>query len=938
MKIKHPDDKIQFLAGGGKMGELTRAKDWNKTSLGNPEFWPQSLRTTLSILLKSKFPMFLWWGPELICFYNDAYRPSLGQNGKHPSILGMKAEEAWAETWHVIKPLIDQVLAGGDATWSEDQLIPIYRNGKMEDVYWTFSYSPVQDESGKVAGVLVTCNETTDKVNTFKSLQESEKRFRTMADNIPHLAWMANADGWIYWYNNKWYEYTGTSPAQMEGWGWQSVHDPEELPRVLDKWKGSIVSGQPFEMVFPLKGSDGKFRQFLTRVLPVKNSDGKIDQWFGSNTDISEQKNAEQALKESEERFRTMAENSEVLIAVGDETSNVTYLNKAWVDLTGRAMEDLINFGWTDLLHPDDRQAYIDIYLSAFEKRAPFTGEFRIIDKEGGFRWLFTKAPPRFRPDGSFAGYISSAVDITELKKTEEDLKAQQRVLEESESKLNLIINASELGTWEINVKTKEIIYSDRFLEITGHKYRVKLTLDDTVKLIHPNDLIIREEAFKKAFKTGVLHFTGRIVWSDHSIHWIESKGKVFYDEQDNPFTIIGTIADITDERRQQQILFESEQKFRLLADSMPQHIWTSDTEGNLNYYNQSVYDYSGLTRQQIDKDGWMQIVHPDDREENIKQWINSITTGKDFLFEHRFRKYTGEYRWQLSRALPQKDENGKIQMWVGTSTDIQEQKTFANELERQVRERTKELEQKNIDLEKMNKELKSFAYISSHDLQEPLRKIQTFATRIVEKEYQNLSDNGKEYFKRMQNAAIRMQTLIDDLLAYSRTNTAERKYEKTDLNKIVEEVKADLKEELQQKQATLEATEICEVNIIPFQFRQLLHNLVSNSLKFSKPDQAPHIKIKSEIVNGTKFKNDKLSDKTTYCHISISDNGIGFEQQYSEKIFELFQRLHGKSQYNGTGIGLAIVKKIVENHNGVITAKAEINKGATFDIYIPTT
>ena len=830
------------------------------------------------------------------------------------------------------------MLAGGDATWSEDQLIPIYRNGKMEDVYWTFSYSPVQDESGKVAGVLVTCNETTDKVNTFKSLQESEKRFRTMADNIPHLAWMANADGWIYWYNNKWYEYTGTSPAQMEGWGWQSVHDPEELPRVLEKWKGSIVSGQPFEMVFPLKGSDGKFRQFLTRVLPVKNSDGKIDQWFGSNTDISEQKNAEQALKESEERFRTMAENSEVLIAVGDETSNVTYLNKAWVDLTGRAMEDLINFGWTDLLHPDDRQAYIDIYLSAFEKRAPFTGEFRIIDKEGGFRWLFTKAPPRFRPDGSFAGYISSAVDITELKKTEEDLKAQQRVLEESESKLNLIINASELGTWEINVKTKEIIYSDRFLEITGHKYRVKLTLDDTVKLIHPNDLIIREEAFKKAFKTGVFHFTGRIVWSDQSIHWIESKGKVFYDEQDNPSTIIGTIADITDNRRQQQILFESEQKFRLLADSMPQHIWTSDTEGNLNYYNQSVYDYSGLTRQQIDKDGWMQIVHPDDREENIKQWINSITTGKDFLFEHRFRKYTGEYRWQLSRALPQKDENGKIQMWVGTSTDIQEQKTFANELERQVRERTKELEQKNIDLEKMNKELKSFAYISSHDLQEPLRKIQTFATRIVEKEYQNLSDNGKEYFKRMQNAAIRMQTLIDDLLAYSRTNTAERKYEKTDLNKIVEEVKADLKEELQQKQATLEATEICEVNIIPFQFRQLLHNLVSNSLKFSKPDQAPHIKIKSEIVNGTKFKNDKLSDKTTYCHISISDNGIGFEQQYSEKIFELFQRLHGKSQYNGTGIGLAIVKKIVENHNGVITAKAEINKGATFDIYIPTT
>ena len=162
---------IQFLAGGGTMGKLIREKDWSQSPLGNPETWPQSLRTTLNILLNSKFPMFLFWGPELICFYNDAYRPSLGNEGKHPTILGGRGEDFWKEIWKDIKPIIDNVLEKGEASWNEDMLLPIYRNGKMEDVYWTFSYSPIYDEIVKPAGVFVACNETTDKNLKNFSLQ-----------------------------------------------------------------------------------------------------------------------------------------------------------------------------------------------------------------------------------------------------------------------------------------------------------------------------------------------------------------------------------------------------------------------------------------------------------------------------------------------------------------------------------------------------------------------------------------------------------------------------------------------------------------------------------------------------------------------------------------------------------------------------------------------
>ena len=180
------------------------------------------------------------------------------------------------------------------------------------------------------------------------------------------------------------------------------------------------------------------------------------------------------------------------------------------------------------------------------------------------------------------------------------------------------------------------------------------------------------------------------------------------------------------------------------------------------------------------------------------------------------------------------------------------------------------------------------------------------------------------------------MQLLIDDLLAFSRIATTELKFEKTELSIILEEVKEDLKDTILEKNATIEALELCAANIIPFQFRQLMYNLISNSIKFSQPEIPLITTIKSSIVKGSKLNIEKISPEKNYCHIIITDNGIGFEPHFSERIFGVFQKLHGKDIYAGTGIGLAIVKKIVENHNGIITATGELNHGATFDIYIP--
>ncbi len=406
---------------------------------------------------------------------------------------------------------------------------------------------------------------------------------------------------------------------------------------------------------------------------------------------------------------------------------------------------------------------------------------------------------------------------------------------------------------------------------------------------------------------------------------------------------ILLAISDITDKRRAESELMISEERFRYVANFMPQKVWTADAVGNVDYFNQAWLTYTGLAFDELKGWGWEKVIHPDDWDESKRRWQHSIDTGNDFELEHRFRNAAGDYKWHLSRGLAYKDERGEITMWVGTNTEIQEQRKQKEELEAAVAKRTHELrdanrmlEEKNEALLNMNRELESFTYVSSHDLQEPLRKIQTLSSRILEKDGQNLTELGRDHFARMQSAAERMQQLIQDLLVFSRVTTGERTYEKTDLDKIIGELLVDFDETIQEKQAIIDIIGVGSATVVAFQFRQLLMNLIGNALKFSAPGRPPHIRISCSLVDSNEQISNNLSADKTYYHFIFADNGIGFDSQYSERIFGVFQRLHSRAQYAGTGIGLAIVKKIVDNHNGFITATGNLNQGAQFDIYIP--
>jgi light-regulated signal transduction histidine kinase (bacteriophytochrome) len=245
------------------------------------------------------------------------------------------------------------------------------------------------------------------------------------------------------------------------------------------------------------------------------------------------------------------------------------------------------------------------------------------------------------------------------------------------------------------------------------------------------------------------------------------------------------------------------------------------------------------------------------------------------------------------------------------------------------------EKEKRAHELSVANQDLISFTYVSSHDLQEPLRKIQNYVGRILQEEEKNLSETGKGYFRRITDISQRMQDLIEDLLTYSRTKSTEHEYLDTDLNILVSDVLADFEEVIKSKKAKINVSSLGTIKIIPFQIRQLFLNVIGNSFKFSKELIPPEIFISAKSALGSELNFGKLQQDKIYLHIIISDNGIGFDSQYKERIFEVFQRLHSFEEYHGTGIGLAICKRIAENHQGFIMADGKINVGSQIDIYL---
>ena len=713
----------------------------------------------------------------------------------------------------------------------------------------------------------------------------------------------------------------------------------EALPELQDQHvdellNGVIHSGQPFI------GNELQFSLYRNNVLQpgyfnfiIKSLEDELDPSPGLMiicSEVTEQVVSKDAAMENQRKLNIAIESAKLgTYEFNPKTGAINYSDR-YVAIFGFSPdehplhEDLVR-----CLHPDDMHIREEAHKTSLQT-GNLSYQIRIVWKDQSIHWIQASGKVFFDKQGAAEKIMGTIMDITESKTAEEKIR-------QSNERLEIAMKAGHLGSYELNYETGEVSFDDICKLHFDFPLDKHVTMDDIRHATHPDDrmeLQLKMQHIRN--NTGNYSAEYRIITKDNEVRWISTSGKGIYHKDGTLIKLIGVAENITARKHNEEELSLSLSKFRLLADSMPQFVWTSDPEGNLNYFNQSVFDYTGLTPKQVHEEGWLQIVHPEDREVNIEKWMHSIRTGEDFLYEHRFIKNTGEYRWQLSRAIPQRNKNGEIQMWVGTSTDIQDQKTMAQYLEGLIIERTKELKNANQELENMNQELRSFTYISSHDLQEPLRKIQTFISRIQETDSHTISAEGAIYFERIRQSAHKMKTLINDLLTYSRTNVSDKIFEKTNLNILLQEIKTEFTDSLKEKQGVLEIANLPDVQGIPFQLRQLFINLISNSIKFSKPDLPPFIKISASLLMGKDIGNPNAHENELYHQIAISDNGIGFNPEYKSKIFEVFQRLHAKTEFDGTGIGLSICNKIAQNHHGFITANGEPNKGAVFTFYLP--
>lgn len=889
------------LPADSEMGNLFRKKDWSTTPLGHPDQWPQSLKITLNILFNSKFPMFLFWGPQLTCFYNDAYRPSLGREGKHPMMLGMDGERAWPEIWHIIKPLIDKVINEKESVWFEDRLVPIYRNGSIEDVYWTFSYSPVFGASETVDGVLVTCTETTEKLAIQKKLEAAEQTaFNLIAQTPIPMVFFRGPEHIITIVNSAMLKRWNKTKEELTGKRFIDVFPQmksERIPALLDEVYKTGKVYRETESVSYVTDKNGQRTFYVDfEYSPLLDADGTISGIIAMVNDVTDKVEARKKIEESEQRFRNTVKQAPVGITIlRGKDFIVDMANDAYLQLVDKKEADFIGKPLFGVL-PEVKEPVQPLLLNVLETGTPHHGaEFPVtLNRYGGpetcyFDFLYH---PLKDHDGRITGIIVTTIEVSSQVqarlKTEESALFNRTVLESSPDSIKLLDTDGKITFINVNgVKVLGGNNSDFFIgrrweTMWGDEYQALITAT-LAKALAGQSTQFRAPAAK---------LKGVTRWWDVTVTPITDANK-------KVISILASSRDVTDEMAYARDITESEQRFRLLANSMPQHVWTADPQGNLNYYNQSVFDYTGLTKEQILKDGWLQIVHPDDREQNATEWMEAVTTGNDFFFEHRFRRHTGEYRWQLSRAIPQRDASGKIHMWVGTSTDIQE---------------IKELEdQKDL-----------FIGMASHELKTPLTVIKGYVQVLLEEQ-----EPGKDMFRRslavIDKQVVILTNLISDLLDLSKIKSDSLSFNKETfpLSEVISEITGQVGNIYPEHTIVVQGNSDARVLADRNRIGQVLINFLTNAVKYAPA--AKEIQVWSEADNDSVI-------------VYVKDFGIGIKPADQMKVFDRFYRVEGKNEtkFAGFGIGLFIASEIIRRHDGEIGVTSKLGEGSVFYFSLP--
>lgn len=822
--------------------------------------------------------------------------------------------------------LLDEVRTSGEPFYAYEFPITLRRNGKPEILYFDFVYKPLyEDGAQKASGIVSVGHDVTAQVLARRKEEESERKYRTLFESM-NQGFCVIEILFDAVHKPVDYRFLEVNPVFESQTGLKDAVGKrvlELVPHIESQFimlYGNVaLTGKPIRFIEESKAMQ---RWFEVNAFPTGEAQShKVAILF---TDVTERKKAEALLHQSKERLQKVLSIETVGVIYFDLDGSISDSNTAFQRMSGYGAADFRNgkVRWDKMTPPEFMEVTLKSRQEYIERGQNTPYEKQYIRPDGSRWW------------GLFAGkqlsereYVEFVVDITASKNA-------AYALQESESNLRNMIVQSPVAMCIIN--------GPRFIVDVANSRMFELWGKGPEQLLHKPIFEGLPEAGDQGLEQLLqqVYNTGETVASNERPVSLPRNGTlqtaylnfVYQPLKSGDGSISGIMAvavDVTDQVTARLKLEDSNKELQFAMNAMPQMVWVTKPDGFHDFFNNQWYAYTGLTYEETKGTGWNKVVHPEDQQRAWEVWRRSLQTGDPYEIEYRMKRYDGNYYWFLGRALPLKDERGAILKWFGTCTNIDDQKKTEEVLEQRVKERTRELERRNMELEQ-------FAHVSHHDLQEPLRKILMFTDMVKADSYDKLSEAAQIRLDKVSGAARRMSIALKDVLNFASLNKEEQA-ELTDLDDVLATVQMDLELVISEKDARIHSDALPTIKAIPQQMHQLLYNLLNNGLKFSKPGVQPVVKVSCRNVEQVEMINHpELDQHNKYYQIAVEDNGIGFEQAAADKIFGMFQRLHSKEAYAGTGIGLALCRKVVLNHGGKIWAESKMGDGATFHVLLP--
>ena len=776
----------------------------------------------------------------------------------------------------------------------------IRKDGSVRDVLIS---SNVFTKDGKFVHTRCFTRDITEEVIARKKIEESEKLQQEMATHLKLATDSANVGTWSFDIQTQKLEWS-TLHKRMWGYDehskdlvyedWHKVILAEDKEKAFQQVEESRVNITPYEVDYRIKRANDNVTRWMKSIGQYHyNEAGEAATLTGISMDITEQKEVAEKLNYRQALLEAQNDAIPDGVLIVDTKGKMLSYNKNFATIW-KIPDDIIerrddtaalHFAMTQVINP---QVFIDRvnYCYAHPKEK---AQDELVFKDGRIIERYGNAV--VGEDGTSYGWAWYFRDISEQKIAEEKIR-------QSEEQLRSLANSIPQLAWMTDAEGWIYWYNQRWYDYTGTSLE-EMQGWGWQSVHHPDLIEDVTERFKKAIAIGEPYEQTFLLRSkEGEYRWFLTRAIPIRNEGGKIVQWFGTNTDVTDQRNTEEALKESEARFRLLADSMPQQIWTGDTAGNLNYFNEAVYQFSGLSFDDIQKNGWLQIVHPDDKEANITRWMHSIKTGEDFFMEHRFKNHAGEYRWQLSRAKPKKNNEGKIQLWVGTSTDIHEQK--------------------------MKEEKKDeFLSIASHEIKTPLTTAKAYL-QMLQMQLDESHGQAKVFAKKANDSVDRLHYLITELLDVSKIQHGKLNYNFSsfNFNDLIDNTVEDLQYTSPNHHIVKTGRIQHEVNGDKNRLQQVVINLLSNAIKYSPDSKEVYVTIE---------------EKAGDVKVSIKDQGIGMSKHHLKKIFDRYYRVEEHAiQFQGLGIGLFISYEIIQRHNGKLWAESEPGKGSTFYLTLP--